>query len=207
MSTDAAPKAAWSKGEFYRQCRIWHGYLSAFAFLALLFFAITGVLLNHPDALKVRVPPPIEKELTLTPAQITGLKAAPQPAPLLVKIVAPQAPLKGRLKDSEAVGDELFVRLQGVRGSSDLRADLATGKVSVVVEAQHPVAVANALHRGELAAPAWRLIIDIAAIVLIALSLVGYVLFLSLRFRLRTALALTGISLVAMIAVFLAATP
>lgn len=206
MSTETA-KPGVSRGEFYRQCRIWHGYLSAFAFLALLFFAVTGILLNHPDALKVRVPPPAEKTLTLTPAEVASLKAAPQPAPVLVKIVAPRVRLKGRLKDSEAVGDELFVRMQGVRGSSDLRADLAAGTVSVVVEAQHPIAVANALHRGELAASAWRLVIDIAAVVLIALSLVGYVLFLSLRFRLRTALVLTGLSLAAMLAVFLAATP
>ena len=31
---------AW-KVNFYRQCRLWHGYLSAFAFIALMFFSLT----------------------------------------------------------------------------------------------------------------------------------------------------------------------
>src|SRR5690242_20539981 len=42
------PMPAW-KISFYRQCRLWHGWLSAFAFLALMFFSATGLLLNHPE--------------------------------------------------------------------------------------------------------------------------------------------------------------
>ena len=66
------------------------------------------------------------------------------------------------------------------------------------------MAIFNGLHRGELAGAAWRLFIDAMGVVLILMSLVGYVLFLSLRFRLRTALSLTALSLVAMGGLFLA---
>ena len=44
----AKPRSAFEIA-LYRQCRAWHGYLSAFAFIALMFFSATGILLNHPD--------------------------------------------------------------------------------------------------------------------------------------------------------------
>jgi len=191
-----------TKGEFYRQCRIWHGYLSAFAFLALLFFSATGILLNHPDWLKVELPPLAESQVALSPTEVASLQAAKDPGRHLVELVGAKASLKGTFRNGEVAGRDVYVRMQGVRGSSDLVGNLDTGVVRVTVERQHPIAVFNALHRGELASAPWRAIIDIAGIVLIVMAIIGYVLFFSLRFRLRTALALTAVSLVAMVGVF-----
>jgi hypothetical protein len=56
----------------------------------------------------------------------------------------------------------------------------------------------NDLHRGKNAGAVWRAAIDVAAVLLIALSLIGYVLFFSLRFRLGASLLLTASSLAAM---------
>jgi len=195
-------RTALTKGEFYRQCRIWHGYLSAFAFLALLFFSITGILLNHPNWLKVELAPLAESQITLTAEELAGLKAAKEPGPHLVKLVSPKARLLGTLRNADIAGPDVYVRMQGVRGSSDLVGNLETGVVRVTVEKQHPIAVFNGLHRGELASAPWRAIIDIAGVVLILMALIGYVLFFSLRFRLRTALVLTAGSLAAMVGVF-----
>jgi len=195
------------RGEFYRQCRIWHGYLSAFAFLALLFFAATGVLLNHPTWLRGELPPRQEQVLRLAPGDVAAVRAAPEPARRLEAMVRARQPLVGAFKSGEADGDQIFVRLQGVRGSSDLKADLAVGEVQVTTERETGVGVLNALHRGELAGPAWRRLIDLFGAVLIALALIGYVLFLSLRFRLRTALGLTALSLALMVGVFVVLTP
>lgn len=199
------PKPAISRGEVYRQARIWHGYLSAIAFLALMFFAVTGILLNHPGWPKVTPPAPVETRLTLSAVDLAAVKAAAEPGLVLVTFAAAKTDLAGAFKEGEAVGDDLFVRLQGVRGSSDLRANLLTGEVEVLVERNHPVAIFNGLHRGEQAGAAWRFLIDAFGVVLIVLSLIGYVLFLSLRFRLKTALALTAASLIVMVGVFLAA--
>ena len=200
-AADRKPSAL-TKGEVYRQARIWHGYLSAFAFLALLFFSATGILLNHPNWLKVELPPVAESQITLTPQELATLQAAPDQPRQLVKLVGGKARLLGAFRNGEAAGPQVFVRMQGVRGSSDLVADLATGEVRVTVEPQHPIAVLNGLHRGEQASAPWRAIIDIAGGVLIVMALIGYVLFFSLRFRLRTALVLTGASLAAMVGVF-----
>jgi hypothetical protein len=62
----------------------------------------------------------------------------------------------------------------------------------------------NELHRAERAGNSWRLVVDVIAIVLIVLSLVGYLIFLSIRgARLRTAILLTVGSVLGMGVIFL----
>ena len=39
----------YQRRDFYRHARYVHGWLSAFAFIVLLFFSATGLLLNHPE--------------------------------------------------------------------------------------------------------------------------------------------------------------
>jgi hypothetical protein len=42
----------YQRRDFYRHARYVHGWLSAFAFLVLIFFALTGLFLNNPDWFK-----------------------------------------------------------------------------------------------------------------------------------------------------------
>jgi len=190
------------KLSFYRQCRLWHGYLSAFAFIALLFFAVTGIFLNHPEWFKAKTPTLNESSLTLTPAQLQVVRDAERPAEALHKIVAEHAALYGEYKNGEVAAGQVFVRLQGARGSSDIRATLDDGSVAITTERATTIALLNALHRGELTGATWRAVIDIAAGVLIVLSLVGYLIFLSMNSRLKTALLITGASVLATLALF-----
>jgi hypothetical protein len=196
-----------SKGEFYRLCRLVHGWLSAFAFLALLFFSATGILLNHPGLLGGELPPPVETPLALAEPERAAIREADDPARALVDLAASRAALTGAFVDGELVGDDVFVRLQGAKGVTDIRASLATGEGVITVESEPPLRVLNNLHRAEHAGPAWRFFVDAIAVVLIVLSLVGYIIFLSLRFRLTTALALTAASLILMGGLFVLAVP
>lgn len=198
-------KPRFSKQDFYRYCRLVHGWLSAFAFLVLCLFSVTGLLLNHPDWPLAKAPPTIEKKFTLTEADIERLANAEEPELELVALAADHAPLRGEITGANDVGNEIFVRMQGVRGLSDLRANLVTGDVSVIVEPAPTVAILNELHRGERAGGTWRLLIDAVAVLLIVLSIVGYLIFLSLRFRLRTALMLTAASALGLWGIFVAA--
>lgn len=203
MTTSAvATKRPFSKQDFYRYCRLIHGWLSAFAFLILCLFSVTGLLLNHPDWPLVTAPEPIESTFMLTEADIARLADAEEPEQELIAIASQHVALRGAFSGGNEVGNELFVRMQGVRGLSDLRANLITGNVTALVEPAPPISILNELHRGERAGGAWRLFIDVAAVLLIVLSIVGYLIFLSLRFRIRTALLLTGASAVLMWALF-----
>lgn len=190
------------KGEFYRLARDWHGYLSALAFLALIFFAGTGVLLNHPGLLQGEPSAPVETAFTLTAEEIAAVRAAAEPGRELARIAANHGELAGAYRAGDLAGDDLYVNLQGVRGRADVTGNLATGEVTVHVERADAVGVANELHRGEHAGDAWRFFIDAIAVVLIALSVIGLVLFFSLRFRLKTALVLMAGSAIIMVGLF-----
>ena len=199
----AAPRPPSLKFRIYRQCRLWHGYLSAFAFAALLFFATTGLILNHPDWFAGAAPPLQESTFALTQAQLEQVRVAAVPGEVLARIAAEHATLHGEYKDGTVAGDQIFVRLQGARGSSDIRANTTDGSVAVATEAATAVAVMNALHRGETAGAAWRLSIDVMAIVMIVVALAGYAIFLSMSGKLRTALLISAASIAAALVVFL----
>jgi hypothetical protein len=204
--TDAPLKRPFSKGDFYRLCREWHGYLSALAFLALLFFSATGVLLNHPGLLQGPPPAPIETTITLTPEKIAAVKAAPEPGAALAKAAGEMTDLAGAYRSGEIVGDDVYANLQGVRGRVDLAGDLSTGEVNIHSEREGVVGVLNGLHRGEHAGDVWRFLIDLMAGIFIVMSLIGFALFLSLRFRMRTAFALMASSLFVIVSLFMFAT-
>jgi hypothetical protein len=193
------------KHRIYRQFRLWHGYLSAFAFIALLFFAATGILLNHPTWFAAERPRSEPTRITLTPAQLQEIRAAPKPAQRLTALLAKQTTLYGQYEEGDVEQDQISLRLRGARGSSDVSANLRDGSVMIVTERATTSGMLNALHRGEHAGAPWRLFIDIAAGILIVLSLLGYGIFFSLiSKRLRTALIITGVSAVAIVVFFIA---
>jgi len=195
-----------SKGEFYRLCRMVHGWLSALSFLALLFFSVTGILLNHPGWLYGNPSPAQEKRFALTPHDVERLRQSSAPAQMLAGLAVERTGAVGAYSDGDLVGNDVFVRMRGVRGTSEVRANLTDGTVEVLMAQAHPVSIFNALHRGEHAGPVWRLLIDVAAGLLVLTSVIGYAIFLSLRFRLRTGLILTVLSLIVCGGVFVLAT-
>lgn len=191
-----------STQDFHRYCRLLHGWLSAIAFLALGFFSVTGLLLNHPLWTEGEPPPPVTKTVQLAPEDVRRIELADDPGAVLVEIAADHATLRGEYSSSDRAGPDVFARLQGVRGLTDVRVNLPTGKLEVVIEPAPPALVMNELHRAERASPSWRLLVDVVAVLLIVLSLIGYLIFLSLRFRLRTALLLTAVSAAGMWTLF-----
>ncbi|HTK35319.1 MAG TPA: PepSY-associated TM helix domain-containing protein [Caulobacteraceae bacterium] len=183
------------RGGFYRLCRMLHAYLSAFAFLALIFFCVTGVLLNHPEWFEAYHPAERTAAVTLTPAELAAAKAAKDPGRALAAAVAARVPLKGAFSSSDIQDGMALIRLTGPKGSSDIDLDLATGRGEAKIVTADLTSVIQDLHRGKNSGAPWRWVIDISAYLLLALSLIGYVLFFTLRFRLKTSLILTGVSL------------
>ena len=203
MSEAVAKPVVNSRGAFYRLCRMLHGYLSAAAFLALLFFAATGILLNHPEWMPERAPAQREA-LTLdgaTLARIGAIDVERQPASLAAEIAA-RTEIAGAFTSGEVFDTEALLRFEGARGNSTATVDLSTGAVEVEVERADAVAVLNDLHRGKNAGAAWKWVIDVVGALTIALSLIGFLIFFSLRFRLATSLALVVGGAAAMVLVF-----
>lgn len=185
---------------FYRLCRVWHGYLSAAAFVWLLFFSITGILLNHPTWLRDDKPVTVSRQFRLQPYELASVTAKMEPGPALVQAMRGKLGLKGQIDSSAVAGQLLFVRMRGASGSSELQLDLHTGQGSAAIESFPIPTLFKELHRGEHAGAVWRAMIDITGFALVATSMMGLMIYLSLRFRLRTALFLVAGGLAAMAA-------
>lgn len=194
-----------NKGGFFRLSRMLHAYLSAFAFLTLIFFSSTGILLNHPEWFENYMPAQQTRTVTLTPTEVATAKAAPDQGRVLAMAVGRKTPLAGAFASSDIQGSRALIRLEGPKGSSDIEVNLTTGAADVRVIKASLTSVIQDLHRGKNSGAAWRVVIDASAYIVIALSLIGYVLFFSLRFRLKTSLALTAgsMAILAAIAVWL----
>jgi hypothetical protein len=207
-ATNAAKTRAsgFDRGAFYRLCRMLHAYLSAFAFLALMFFSVTGLLLDHPDWLAGRGQER-ESKLVVPTATLAQAHAQHDPNAALAAYVAGKVPLVGAYRSAEVDDGQANLRFEGVKGSSTVVVDLQSGQADVTVEHATALTVIGDLHRGKNASIAWRAVIDITAVLVCVMSLIGYVLFFSLRFRLRTSLILTAASLAVLVAVFVWLTP
>ena len=190
-----------SRGGFYRLCRMLHTYLSAFAFLALIFFAGTGVLLNHPEWFDAYRPTERTVTATLKPAELASAKAAKEPGRALAAAVGRRIPLIGAYLSGDIDGGEALIRLESPKGTSDVVVDLQTGRAEAKLAGAGMAGLIQDLHKGKNSGAPWRLLIDVSAYLMIALSLIGYVLVFSLRFRMRTSLLLTAASLIVLVGV------
>ena len=200
----SGPRPRFDRAAVYRQVRAFHGYLSALAFVLLMAFSLTGIFLNHPAWFREARPADPDRTLRLPPEDVARAGSSPE---ALAGLVARALPLRGGFKSGEVLDGEARLRFEGVTGHSDVAIDLATGSAEVSVTRASLVGTLNDLHRGKNAGAVWSAVIDVTAIVVLALSLLGYVIFFSLRFRLRTSLALTAISLAGLAAIFALAIP
>ncbi|MGZ3399485.1 MAG: PepSY-associated TM helix domain-containing protein [Caulobacteraceae bacterium] len=205
---DRTAKAApFDKGAFFRLSRMLHAYLSAFAFLTLIFFSATGVLLNHPEWFEAYQPAEHQVAFALTSSELAAANSSKDRGRALAAAAAKHAPLPGAYLSADIDGRQALVRMEGPKGSADLTVDLVTGKAEGRVTKPNLTAVIQDLHRGKNSGGAWRWVIDLSAWLVLGLSLIGYVLFFSLRFRLKTSLILTAVSLAVLVGVAWAFVP
>lgn len=208
----AAPQRRWAdtwghRSWLYRQSRMLHAYLSAFAFLTLMFFSLTGLLLNHPEWFEGAKAKPLESRIVLSPAELKAALAQPEPGRALAAGVGERIALRGGYKSAELLDDEAHIRLEGVSGRSDVIVNLQDGSTEISVHRATLVSLIGDLHRGKNSGTAWQWLIDVSAVLILALSLLGYVLFFSMRFRLGPSLKLTAASLLAMVALYIFLVP
>lgn len=184
----------YQRRDFYRHARYVHGWLSAFAFLVLVFFSVTGLLLNNPTWFESS-----SDEQTTTvqlPSNVVETaKKQENPSDVILTYLRSKQDLVGRYQSSEVMDNEVMIRLQSPAGSTDLLIMLDNGEAEITQKAASTVSLLNDLHKGKNTSTAWSWLIDITAILIMTLSVAGYILFLSIKPRLFTHLALTAISI------------
>ena len=159
-----------------------HIYLSMFSLLVVLFFSVTGITLNHPEwsfGFK-------ETQQEVSGAFLAGWHSEKSTDWLLVADYLRQKHrVHGSVADRRDEGAEGSISFKAPGYAADCFFDTRTGSYRMTISNQGPINVLNDLHRGRDAGAVWSQWIDLAAVLLIVVSLTGIGLIFYLK-KMRT---------------------
>lgn len=158
---------------FKKWSRLIHIYLSMLGLLAIVFFSITGIMLNHEEWFGFAEPRISKKEGTVPAALLT----APDKLGIVEKL-RKDLGATGALDSFDVRDDELALVFKSPGRRTEATIARADGHAEVSIETHGFAGRFVELHRGTEAGPAWRLVIDATAILLLLSSFTGLVLWL-----------------------------
>lgn len=183
-----------------RWSRWLHIYASMFGLAALLFFSITGFVVNH-ESWFVGEPRVIERELILPEPARSGDRLS------IVQALRSDFAVSGELHSFDQDEDEWRLEFRGPGRLVELIIDPTSGATQLREERRGFASVLSDLHRGKGAGPAWKLMIDGAAIALAGVSLTGLIYWLAIPRRRLAALGVLSIGIVLSLVVFFLLVP
>jgi len=149
-----------------------HLYLSMVSFAVVLFFAVTGITLNHADWFAGQVRETRFKGTLPT----EWLKAAtPDQVAMVTKLRAAHG-ISGTVSDYRVDSGQVSMSFKGPGYAADALIDRNTGAYDVVQTKSGWVAVLNDLHKGRDSGRGWSVVIDVSAVLLTLVSLTGLLL-------------------------------
>lgn len=192
------PKARPWRSRLYTLSRTLHLYLSLLAFLTLLFFAVTGLTLNHPEWFGEGAPRKLSGTLPGAPylegEAVDWLRLAEDLRAL---------GLRGRVADHGESGGEAWVSFRAPGYAADAQVDPKTGAYRLVVTDHGLVALLNDLHKGRDTGGGWKAFLDLSALFLALVSLTGLLLGVLLPKTRKAALLVLGLGALAFLALAL----
>ena len=178
MTTGSA-KAGWRvhlRQKSVKAARWLHIYLSMVSFGIVLFFAVTGLTLNHPDwfagSVKTRQSHgPVDRSL-LPPSGATQPDTSS-----LIQSLRTREHLHGTVaaEDLRVDDSEISFSYKAPGYAADVLIDRQHGTYSVTEVRNGFVAVLNDLHKGRDSGKAWGWVIDLSAVLLTLVSLTGLI--------------------------------
>ncbi len=173
-----------------------HTYLSMISFATLLFFAATGLTLNHPtwfgaDEVVIRDEDGSFPTSELAD-EVNKLAIAEQ--------LRDKHRLKGKVVEFEVSDFDCMVTFKSPGYVADIFIDRETGKYSLSETSSGTIAIMNDLHKGRDSGPGWSSVIDISAIFMVLVSVTGLALLLFLKRQRGPGLVVTIIGTALLIA-------
>jgi hypothetical protein len=196
------PKALWQK-RTAGIARWLHIYLSMVSFVVVLFFAVTGLTLNHADWFGDRAR--ISKLAgTLNPRWVKTKDTTAVAKLAIVEFLRSKNSIKGSVSEFRIEDDHISVSFNSPGYAADTYIDRNNGRYKVTETRFGLVAVLNDLHKGRDAGKGWAIVIDVAAILLTIVSLTGIVMIFLMKKKRFSGLltVITGAAIVGMIYYF-----
>jgi uncharacterized protein len=170
------------KRRFAHLARWLHTYLSMLSFAILLFFAVTGLTLNHAEWFDSHTRPAMFHG-TLNKAWVNAPNQDGVAKDDLEKFFRQTHRTKGALSDIHVDGDQCEIVFKGPGYEADATIDRATGNYDLSISPFSLVAVLNDLHKGRDTGKIWSNVIDFSAVLMTLVSLTGLTLIFFLTKR------------------------
>ena len=151
--------------------RTFHIYLSMLGLLAVLFFAVTGLILNHEEWFGLTEPHVHKIEGVISPALLKEVDKL-----TVVEELRKDFGATGAVDSFEIEENQITVVFKGPARRVGAVIDRQRGRVELTFESRNAAARLTELHRGVEAGSAWRLVIDAVAVVQIISALTGMLL-------------------------------
>lgn len=171
------------RARVYTWARTLHLYLSLLAFLAILFFALTGLTLNHPEWFG-------EGQVRKLSGTLPGAPYLQGEAVDWLRLAEDLRALglRGRVTEHGESGESAWLSFRAPGYGADAQVDLKTGRYTLSLTEAGLAAALNDLHKGRDTPSGWRWVLDLSALFLALVSLTGLLLSLFLRKTRRAAL-------------------
>jgi hypothetical protein len=154
-----------------------HIYLTMSAFLLMMFFAVTGVVLNHEDWIAGQT---VTRDTTATlPA---ALLAGPDKLMVVEKLRSDFGAI-GAVSTFDVDESSLHIELKGPGRHTEADVDRKSGKLTLKVERRGMLMRLDDLHRGKDTGVPWRWVLDASAVLLFLGSLSGILIWWALPRR------------------------
>ncbi len=157
-----------------------HIYLSMFSFVIVLFFAVTGLTLNHLDWFPEKESLE-EVDGKLDASWVNGSDTMLVKKMEIVELFRAKYGVNGLLNDFRIDETEVSVSFQGPGYTADVFIDRSKGTFHLTERSLGFVAWINDLHKGRDTGQGWKWVIDFSAIFMSLISLTGIILLLFLK--------------------------
>ena len=179
-----------------------HTYMSMIAFLVILFFGVTGLLLNHPSWLGGDEIVTTTETGTLPPTVVTEDGRVEFLA--VSEYLRSTHGIGGEVTNFDQIRAEGSINYTGPAFGASARFDVNSLAYTVTIREEGFVNAMRDLHTGGDTGVAWSLIIDVSAVFLVLVSISGLAIQLLMRKRRVSALTwMAGGALVTVVLIWL----
>lgn len=156
-----------------------HIYLSMFSFIALLFFAITGITLNHTERFTD------QQHTTSSKGEISKVFLSADTNHIkkleIVEFLRNKYLIKAPLKDFIIDEYQCIISFKGPGYGADIFLDREKALYEISETSTGLVGILNDLHKGRDTSVQWKWLIDVSAMLMVMISLTGLIMLFFLK--------------------------
>jgi uncharacterized protein len=156
---------------FKKWSRTIHIYISMLGLLAVIFFSVTGIMLNHEEWFGFATPHVVKKEGVIPEAMAKETDKL-----IIVEKLRKDFSATGALDSFDIEDDSLTVSFKSPGRHTDATIQRADGHAEVTLQSYGFNGRMVDLHRGTDAGPGWRFILDATAVLLLITCATGLLL-------------------------------